>query len=324
MYIRDGFPGQRLHVLPAPLVREALTRNPTSRLLVTDAGYFPQAAKHGRSRSAGAAQAIVIICVSGVGWCEMAGAWHRIRSGEVLIIPPNTPHLYRADADQPWTIWWMHVTGEDVTYLLEAIALQPEQPVATIADSSRVVGLIERVVDALERDETISSLIKASAAGWDLLGMLAAERDSRGVGDNEPIRWAQDYLRQNLATPIMVPELARRAGLSASHFSARFRDSTGYSVIEYLKRLRMARARQLLITSNHSIAGIGSIVGYTDPFYFSRHFKTVNGVNPTQFRAQTSEEVAPGSGSASAQTHGFALDPSEQTGDDKQHRPDDQ
>ena len=37
MYLRDGFPGQRLHVLPRPLVKEALQRTPTSRLLVTDA-----------------------------------------------------------------------------------------------------------------------------------------------------------------------------------------------------------------------------------------------------------------------------------------------
>lgn len=293
MYIPDGFAGQRLHVLPKPLVREALTRKPTSRLLVTDAGYFPQATRHGRARRAGADQAIVIICVSGLGWCQLAGTWHRIHSGEVLIIPPHASHLYHADSGQPWTIWWMHVTGADVGDLLDAIALQPEQPTGPIADSGRVVGLIERVVDALEQDETISSLIKASAAAWDLLGSLAAERDSRGAGDIEPINWAQDYLRQNLATPIVVPALARRAGLSPSHFSARFRASTGYSVIEYLKRLRMARARQLLITSDHNIADIGSIVGYSDPFYFSRHFKVVNGVNPTQYRAQAREEATP-------------------------------
>lgn len=294
VYIPDGFPGQRLHVLPAPLVSEALTCKPTSRLLVTDAGYFPQAGQHGRARRAGAAQAIVIICVSGIGWCELAGAWHRIRSGEVLIIPPYTPHLYHADAAQPWTIWWMHVMGNDLGDLLEAIGLDSQLPTGPLVDNARLVGLIERVVGALEPDETMSSLIKASAAAWDLLASLAAERDSRGAGDNEPIRWAQDYLRQNLRTPIAVPTLARRAGLSPSHFSARFRASTGYSVIEYLKRLRMARARQLLITSDHSIAEIGSNVGYSDPFYFSRHFKNVNGVNPTQFRSRSNAEVATG------------------------------
>ena len=37
MYLRDGFPGQRLHVLPGPLIKQALQRKPTSRMLVTDA-----------------------------------------------------------------------------------------------------------------------------------------------------------------------------------------------------------------------------------------------------------------------------------------------
>ena len=82
MYLRDGFPGQRLHVLPRLLVGEALQRKPTSRMLVTDAGYFPHAAMHGRIRRAGAPEAIVIMCAEGSGWCELAGSgttWARTR-----------------------------------------------------------------------------------------------------------------------------------------------------------------------------------------------------------------------------------------------------
>ena len=52
------------------------------------------------------------------------------------------------------------------------------------------------------------------------------------------------------------------AGFSPSHFSARFRAATGFSVLEYLKRLRMARARQLLIVTENSIAEIAASVGY--------------------------------------------------------------
>lgn len=67
---------------------------------------------------------------------------------------------------------------------------------------------------------------------------------------------------------------------------------TGFSVTESVKRLRMARARQLLITSDHTVAEIATVVGYPDPFYFSRHFGAVNGVSPRAFRAQSHEEAA--------------------------------
>jgi AraC family transcriptional regulator of arabinose operon len=60
------------------------------------------------------------------------------------------------------------------------------------------------------------------------------------------------------------------AGPSPSHFSALFRAATGGGVVEYTKRLRMARARELLITSSRGIGDIAAAVGYTDAFYFSR------------------------------------------------------
>lgn len=289
MYLRDGFPGQRLHVLPGPLVKEALTRTPTSRLLVTDAGYFPHAAMHGRIRRSGSAQAIVIICADGSGWCELDGSGHRVGPGEVLIIPPRLAHRYYADAGRPWSIWWLHVTGEDVPDLLAAIGLTADVPTAPMADSIGAFALAETVCDHLETDETWASLTAAAGAAWHLMAQLAAERAARSLG-GEPIGRVRAHLREHLAAPVSVPVLAELAGFSPSHFSARFRSVTGFSVTEYVKRLRMARARQLLITSDHSVAEIAAAVGYPDPFYFSRQFSAVNGVSPRAFRVRASEE----------------------------------
>ena len=70
MTIAEGFPGQRMLVLPRPRVREALQLAGTSHLVVTDCGYFPEAQSHGRSRNAPIQQAVVIVCAKGSGWCE--------------------------------------------------------------------------------------------------------------------------------------------------------------------------------------------------------------------------------------------------------------
>jgi AraC family transcriptional regulator, arabinose operon regulatory protein len=289
MYLRDGFPGQRLHVLPAPLVKEALRRTPTSRMLVTDAGYFPHAAMHGRVRRAGAAQAIVIMCADGAGWCELDNVRHEVGPNQVLIIPPRLPHRYYADMGQPWSIWWLHVTGDDVPDLLASIGLTAAAPTAPMTDPFRAFALTESVCDDLARDETFASLTAAAGTAWNLLAQLAAERDGRTTA-REPITRVQNQLREHLAAPVNVPALASLAGFSASHFSARFRTVTGYSVTEYVKRLRMARARQLLITSDRTVAEIAAAVGYPDPFYFSRHFRTVNGLSPREFRARDQAE----------------------------------
>jgi AraC family transcriptional regulator of arabinose operon len=207
----------------------------------------------------------------------------------VLIIPPRVPHRYYADVAQPWSIWWLHVTGEDVPDLLAAIGLTAGAPTAAITDPIRAFALAESVCDDLGRDETVASLTAAAGAAWNLLAQLAAERDGRTAA-REPITRMQNHLREHLAAPVSVPALASMAGFSPSHFSARFRTMTGYSVTEYVKRLRIARARQLLITSDRTVAEIAAAVGYPDPFYFSRHFKTVNGMSPRDFRARDQAE----------------------------------
>jgi AraC-like DNA-binding protein len=61
---------------------------------------------------------------------------------------------------------------------------------------------------------------------------------------------------------------------------------------EYVKRLRMARARELLLTTDRSIADIAGEVGYPDQFYFSRQFRAVAGSSPRHFRRRVAEEAS--------------------------------
>jgi AraC-like DNA-binding protein len=272
------------------LVKQAAQRAVTSRLLVTDAGFFPHAAMHGRVRRSGVAEAIVIMCADGAGWCELEGVRHEVSVGEVLVIPPGLPHRYYADSEKPWSIWWLHVSGADVPDFLRAIGLTPTQPTGPLIDPLAAFDLAERACDAMARDETAASLTVAAGAAWNLLAQLAAERERRTEANGEPVRLVQDHLRSHLTSAVSVPALAERAGFSTSHFSARFRAATGFSVIEYVKRLRMARARQLLILSDHTVAEIAAAVGYSDPFYFSRQFTAVHGVCPRTFRSRADEE----------------------------------
>jgi len=286
VFLPDGFPGQRLRVLPRPLVASALRTPPTSGLLVTDAGYFPRAANHGRSRAEGAPEAIVIVCVDGVGHCQAGGRSTVVPPGHALVLPPSRAHVYRADPHRPWTIWWLHAAGAQVPELLGVIAPDGREALVELHDAYRAVATIDDAIGCLERDETPPNLIAAGGAGYALLAQLAADVVAGGPQRTEPVRQAQAYLRRNFAKPLGVAELARTAGLSPSHFSALFRAATGGGVVEYTKRLRMARARELLITSSRDIGDIAATVGYGDAFYFSRQFRTVHGCSPSDYRRE--------------------------------------
>ena len=92
------------------------------------------------------------------------------------------------------------------------------------------------------------------------------------------------FLREHLAEPITVADLAASVSLSTSHFSALFKKRTGQPVLRYLTMLRMARARELLRVTNWTVATVAAEVGYPDAFYFARQFKKVHGVSPREHR----------------------------------------
>lgn len=291
MLIPEGFLGQRLRVLPRPRVSEALAAPITGRLLVTDAGHFPHAAEHGRSRPQGAREAVVILCTAGRGSVRVDERTDAIGPGEVAVLPAGVPHRYWADSSDPWTIWWLHVTGADAPALVSAVLDDPTSPVVPARDAYSARALIENAVVALERDETDASLYAASGAAWHLLAQLAADRARGPLVSGDRIRTAQDHLREHLDSPISITELATLAGMSTSHFSALFKRAAGMSTVEYIKRLRSARARELLITTDMPIAEIARAVGYSDAFYFSRQFRAVNGTSPSEYRAESHGET---------------------------------
>ena len=282
---REGFPGQRMRVLPRPLVATALSSSPLSQLLVTDVGYFPRASSHGRSRPHGAAQHVVIVCAAGRGTCMLPSGLHQVTGGQAVAIPAGLPHRYEADADEPWTIWWMHLVGQQVPSLLATTGATPEQPVFGVGEPARVVSLIDTVIRRMERDETMSTLLASSGAAWHALALLGADRRAISRQQVDPVEATLEHLRSNVSTRISLADLAGMAGLSVSHYSALFRRATGFGALEYQTRLRMGMARELLDTTGLRVASVAAQVGFTDPLYFSRQFRRIHGMSPTEYRS---------------------------------------
>jgi AraC-like DNA-binding protein len=284
MPIQEGFRGQRLVVVPRPVVADALRKPVTRRLLVTDAGYYPDAADHQMRRPRGTEETIVMVCAAGTGWARVGDDTHRLGSQQALVIPRGVPHAYGSDGAHPWTIWWAHVAGTDAAELVEGMEVSAARPLLRIRAMERAVALLDEIVTNLERDQSPPRLMAASGAAWKLLTQLAVDRLLPAPDD--PLQRAMNYLTERLDGTVRVPELARLVGVSSTHLTSLFRRATGGGVLAHHTALRMARARQLLDTTDATIADIGREVGYDDPFYFSRHFRRHHGMSPSSFRAR--------------------------------------
>jgi two-component system, response regulator YesN len=92
------------------------------------------------------------------------------------------------------------------------------------------------------------------------------------------------FIEANLEAKITVDELAEFARVSRSHLYYLFKVETGVAPIQYIKRVRIEKARDLLEQTNLSIKQIRSRVGLADRSHFTRGFKEAFGVTPSEYR----------------------------------------
>lgn len=97
------------------------------------------------------------------------------------------------------------------------------------------------------------------------------------------------YMAQHLGEPLPVAALAAKASLSSSHFFALFKRQTGCAPMRYFTRLRLQYACHLLDTTSSPVKEIADALGYKDQFYFSRVFKQVNHMAPSEYRLRRRE-----------------------------------
>ena len=171
--------------------------------------------------------------------------------------------------------------------LTQGLAL-PLQIVTSPAD--RIEGMFLELLRARESDSPLGALEAASILTRIVLLLLLkkpAERPTDGDPDARNrvrIERAVAYAAEHYAEKPSAPQLAHVAGLSLSHFNRLFNEWTGYSPIEYLRRLRVERARQLLADVDLSIKEIAQRCGFDDAYHFSKTFRQIDGLPPTKYR----------------------------------------
>jgi two-component system response regulator YesN len=96
---------------------------------------------------------------------------------------------------------------------------------------------------------------------------------------------AKRYISENFTKDISLDEVSGTVDVSPYYFTRLFKEETGETFLEYLTRLRIETAKELMKDTDVSIKDICIKVGYSDPNYFSRIFKKAVGLTPTEYRS---------------------------------------
>jgi len=285
---REGFEGQRLIVLPKKISADFLTKDLITRqIYITDIGYYPKAKGHYMKRSTGVSQHIIIYCVEGSGWVEINRKRVEVLPSQFITIPMNTPHIYSANEQDPWTIYWIHFKGELAAYIVDLILQQAKNYKPYLPYNEHRIKLFEDIYSNLERGYTADNLRYVNMIFYHFLSSLLYEDKFNYVqhpDEKDVIAATLDLMQQKIHTRVTLNEFASFANLSVSYFSTIFRERTGYAPVEYFNHLKMQKACQYLLLPDITIKEIASNLGMDDPYYFSRMFSKLMGVSPKEYR----------------------------------------
>jgi AraC-like DNA-binding protein/mannose-6-phosphate isomerase-like protein (cupin superfamily) len=283
----EGFPGQRLVIVPAAIVVQASRQPVTRDLCVTHIGNFSAAGGHFVNRPHGTSQHILIACLSGKGTCILAGQEWKLGPGDLLFLPPRETHTYHADPNAPWTIFWMHFRGQRAADYLASLGVSSARPLASVDDPEVLFEAFEDTFRHATHGFNEAAMTGMTTAFARLLGLIKVHQrvpGSRSRRVDDRILKVLAQMRDDLAHPWTLAALASSANLSVPHFTELCRRQTGLPPLGLLIRLRLQRAMDLLQQGGHNVAEASLAVGYDDPFYFSRLFRKHMGVPPSTCR----------------------------------------
>jgi AraC-like DNA-binding protein len=284
---QDGFAGQRLVVVPRPVLANVSNSPLLRQLLPTDAGYYPKARDHACVRERGCPETIFIYCVEGNGWCEIRGKRHQVARNELLVIPASTAHNYGAEKDSPWTIYWFHAVGANVPFYLEKLDVTADKPSVPLGGDVQLFSLFEEVIEALEHGFTPTHLIYAAHSLLHLMGLILRHKAEYHYGEASArvrIEKSVEFMKAHLREPLTIATLSALASFSRSHYTTSFKRVIGYAPLSYLNHLRMQSAVQMLNSTDMSVKQISDQLGFADQFYFSRAFRKMHNHSPSEHR----------------------------------------
>ncbi|GAB5519555.1 MAG: AraC family transcriptional regulator [Rhodothermales bacterium] len=259
-----------------------------------------------RHRSPHPIEAVVyhpLVCLILQGEKETLSGSHRVRfgPGESLVVSHDLPVLSRVTKASETTPYLALVLTLDLGMLrsldaevgdtlekgasTHALEAGPSDP-ALVDAVGRFFSLVDRpreatVLAPLVRREIHFRLLLEGHSNT-LRHLLQrgsyADRIARAIG----------RIKQDFATSLPVPELARDAGMSPSSFHTQFKALTATTPLQYQKDLRLIEARRLLINEGHTVSSAAFRVGYESPTQFSREYARKFGEPPRLAKASAS------------------------------------
>ncbi|MEI6788768.1 MAG: AraC family transcriptional regulator [bacterium] len=230
---------------------------------------------------------LLIICLRGEASVIVDEHVVRLKPGSGVLVAPHQFHHYARFSGEK--VLWLFVSFEleDVEEFKSFRGMRCD---VTPLQVTCLTELAERYANSEVRQESNASisallaLILQEFRGGPARGKELPQGADHVVPSRKLMQDVARYVHRHVAEALQIEDVARAMGLSESHLRARFRTLAGIGLGAYIRRLRLHRARTLMIASDSRLKEIAEQCGYESIYAFSRTFHKEMGISPSAYR----------------------------------------
>lgn len=232
----------------------------------------------------------LIFITAGKGHIVIRNKKYKFKAGALLYICPNVQYSLESEGVEHLGCFTVHFSYAAVEYkgdkwdIIRSTNMLPLDPVQVLKDYYQVNYIFKNLVESW-----FAKLPGYEFITRTLLAQLLIEiynnikKNNQNYSTSLKVEKIIEYMRGNVDTRVTIADLSELVKISPTYLSAIFKETTGYSVIKFFNKIKIDKAKELIIEGDKKIKEVAQILGFTDEFYFSRIFKKIEGISPLEF-----------------------------------------
>ncbi|GKX66672.1 AraC family transcriptional regulator [Inconstantimicrobium mannanitabidum] len=240
----------------------------------------------------------LLLVTGGNGYITIDNKIYNAKEGMLFYICSNIKQSIESDLKNPLYFISVHFSYVDVIFSDNKWDIRnetkglPLNPIQEVRDCYQINYIFRKMVESWNEKLPDYEFVSKT-----LLQQLIFEiyrnkkRENHNYSVSLKIENIIKYMRENINAKITLNELSNSAQLSPTYLSRVFKDNTGYSIIEFFNKMKIDKAKELIIDGNKKVKEVANEVGFSDEFYFSRIFKKMEGISPTEFYSKNVHDV---------------------------------
>lgn len=236
---------------------------------------------------------------SGEGYFRQGDKEYQLKGGDCFFIFPDAVSYYCADAKNPWHYSWVMFQGEKADFYLNKANINLTCPVIKACEDTAIIGCFKDMMDSEKFPK--SKEIKLLSLLLKLLYYFIDETPDIKKSDEKAnhknmiqlqyINNSIEFIKTNYWKKITLKDIAEHIGIDSKYLCSLFKTYLHMSPYQYLLNVRFKRACELLLNPSFAIGDISRSVGYEDPLLFSKMFRKIKKISPSDYRKRNVDGI---------------------------------